>query len=471
MIARKQSPLQVRPVRHYRVPRYPSWQDPDPLKNPGMLPYPFRHRVVKTLLASGVVSAFLLSETACVGDQVSKYSCVRSDTLRNPFPISLSGLPYHTNAFGTGAAERLHDRDARAVLEKVFELQGVNLQRDFVFRRGNISIQVDGFDPDRKIGYVFVPLGRLGEGAIVHWMEDIRTPTKGAFVQVKDWTNDDLCTANRQKTPGWALKSFEKALSEKNPAKKDELMWQIAKELVLRNIRDYRNIPEWLKIKSANALRIKDPEIKKREIDACVAFVNLVNTHIYDSEGHWLDQGSEVISHVANALYQNGKVNGDPEKLTKVNKILLYFNKLFPEFMPDSHHKSEYELQKQQLDLRKNEILLALDTHGHELESNIDMLASEADSYLISFAEMKALDSLAQNHDVFIAPVSSFDKRLGYLYGADDPKLENIKDLDTTTDQNRWLYHEYKYSKQFKLHELERMMHQYIEWARKEGKF
>ncbi len=51
------SKLQIRPVHQYRTPRYPAWNDPNPLDHPDALPFPFSQRVLSWILSSGLLAS------------------------------------------------------------------------------------------------------------------------------------------------------------------------------------------------------------------------------------------------------------------------------------------------------------------------------------------------------------------------------------------------------------------------------
>src|SRR5688500_8795019 len=102
--------MKVEPVRRYRVPKYPSHLDPNPIDHPVPIPYPHRRELF----------AALLGLTACTADAPPPPS--------NPFSIGYAGLPHRSLMFGTGAPSYVDDTLARETIERVFRREGFELE-------------------------------------------------------------------------------------------------------------------------------------------------------------------------------------------------------------------------------------------------------------------------------------------------------------------------------------------------------
>ena len=85
------------------------------------------------------------------------------------FTLAKSGLPHRSSPYGTGLPQRLTEAQARAVIEKVFKEEGYDLRPDYRVRSHNVSFDAQGYDPGKKVGFVFAHWGNLGDGAIVSW--------------------------------------------------------------------------------------------------------------------------------------------------------------------------------------------------------------------------------------------------------------------------------------------------------------
>ncbi len=158
-------PLQVKKVSRYRGAKYPSHQDPDPTRNPAPVPFPFARGIAVTAAALGV-SAGLGAQDDPRGER----------KLENPFTVERSGLPHRTSSFGTGAPSRIEEARARELIERIFSDAGFALKRDQPWTRGDISFVADGYDSEKKVGYVWGTYQRLDRDAIISWND----PKEGA---------------------------------------------------------------------------------------------------------------------------------------------------------------------------------------------------------------------------------------------------------------------------------------------------
>ncbi len=133
--------LQVKPLKRYRVPRYPSYSGKDPM-NP----------ISGTLSKMGYYSAALLSAVGLFsfttdGDKKEA---------KNPVRFSELGFPHTYAMYGTGLPDRLEREVATEIIEKVFKQNGIQLTRDFSIDVGNMAFQASGYNPEKGIGFVWL---------------------------------------------------------------------------------------------------------------------------------------------------------------------------------------------------------------------------------------------------------------------------------------------------------------------------
>ena len=96
--------MKVEPARKIYRPKYPSFEDKNPLLFPETKPYPFSMRFINWVSTGGLASIMLLSSNAA--GQTSQ------DSLYNPFPLENAQVPYRPVMFGTGMPERLKSKEA-----------------------------------------------------------------------------------------------------------------------------------------------------------------------------------------------------------------------------------------------------------------------------------------------------------------------------------------------------------------------
>lgn len=180
-----------KPLKRYSVPRYPSYEDPDPTLYPTPVPYPCRAGAFSALAGLGLITAGL----AQAGQTNESQSASA-----NPFRLSLSGLPHQTSPYGTGQPSYIQDEMARTVINKIFSSEGIKLEKGYAYATNGLAFRADGYNKDLKIGYVFGGWATLDRDAIISWM-DRDTPdgaplTKAQIVRRLQWmgnsANGDL---------------------------------------------------------------------------------------------------------------------------------------------------------------------------------------------------------------------------------------------------------------------------------------
>jgi len=167
------SPLRVRRVRGYRVPRYPSHTDPDPTTNPEPVPYPWKSGVAAALLALGDTSCAKEEATVAkvVDEIVAESMREKPKGDRNPFAQALgfSGLPHVSSPYGTGAPTRLDNALAQDLITRIFAAEGLKTQ-PATFAEKDFMATAQGYDPEKRIGYILGNWENLDGTAVGSWM-------------------------------------------------------------------------------------------------------------------------------------------------------------------------------------------------------------------------------------------------------------------------------------------------------------
>ncbi len=150
----------VAPVRRYRVARYPSHRDPDPLRDPP-LPYPFAPRLIAAVAAGGLASGW--------------QACAAAEGEGNPLALTQSGLPHQSSPYGTGAPDYLDAEVARQVVRRLMEEAGYQMQADVAYDRDGVSLRLDGYDAEKKVGFVFADYTGLEADALLSWQDSVES--------------------------------------------------------------------------------------------------------------------------------------------------------------------------------------------------------------------------------------------------------------------------------------------------------
>ncbi|MBA3762945.1 MAG: hypothetical protein H0X04_06305 [Chthoniobacterales bacterium] len=160
-------PIRVVPVRTYRVPRYPSHLDPDPLSHQSHQshqahqapPYPFAKGLIAAVAAGGLASGW----QACAAEEGDD---------GNPLSLAHSGLPHHTSPFGTGAPDYLEANMVRKTIRRLMEEAGYQLQEGVDYDRDGVRTRLDGYDAQKKVGFVFAGYNNMDRDALLSWSDE-----------------------------------------------------------------------------------------------------------------------------------------------------------------------------------------------------------------------------------------------------------------------------------------------------------
>lgn len=103
--------------------------------------------------------------------------------LQSPFSYETSGLPHRVLASSErdpGPDPGPDPAQARAIIEAVFAQAGYALVPSFPYERDGVAVVLDGFDPQRRVGYVFAHEGNLDEDAYVQWWASVSSEAREA---------------------------------------------------------------------------------------------------------------------------------------------------------------------------------------------------------------------------------------------------------------------------------------------------
>lgn len=152
--------LRVRTVKRYRVPRYPSHNDPDPTMFPQRVPYPAAQKFLAAIASMGLAASL----SSCAHDGSTASSADRPPS-ENPFRVERSGLPHQVSYFGNGAPQYIDDELARRAIEQVFLDAGYDLSANEPFTDEGISFVADGYDKEKQVGYILAGWRNLDRDA------------------------------------------------------------------------------------------------------------------------------------------------------------------------------------------------------------------------------------------------------------------------------------------------------------------
>ena len=93
-------------------------------------------------------------------------SCNRKAHLENPFTGDELYLPYDIDECGVGLPIVLEKKSVNKALFTNFERKGIPLEQKYLYEDENISFLVDGYNAEKKIGYIWITEACLEADAI-----------------------------------------------------------------------------------------------------------------------------------------------------------------------------------------------------------------------------------------------------------------------------------------------------------------
>lgn len=481
----KKSNLQVKPLRRYIKPRYPSYLDSNPLAHPYARPYPFSKRFLQWALASGFVGASALSADA---QQTNP-----APPLKNPFTLRSLGLPYQPMMFGTGLPERMEEKDVREAAKRAFAAEGIRLDTSYLWHKGTQELLLDGYDTVSHIGYVVLPYYKLGPG----------TERKSEWRNKTD--KDEASWAERHK-------DYFRKMKTSQEAKKilQEYVTKMDSNRVPENrVKQYQTLVDQLQ---DNVNQIVDTE----------AFMNLMLDGEFHSAGRYYVPELETL--VERTITTNDKsarrkginrleIMSEHHMLNDLRRWdspnMSDFNELYNAMLKvafelsgarqDLKIKDRWELlarlqrtffniremQEGQTYTQKLKAALAPETNWTALEA----LGRYIDQVQASMDEIEAITMEAETGKRFVAMIDWFGPHTMLQRGVVDnndlpphPQMRpDWKNLDKETRTKLMMEREKAYeaaskkaneqAEELAVQRLEKEIRQFIQWARQEGRY
>ena len=146
-------PLKVSPLVKYTLPKYPAFDDANPMNAP-------KETAAKTgyykMALFSVVSLF-----TCNPQSIGTIANLESDPpttppKENPIKFDDLGFPHTYAMFGTGLPSRLDRETAVGIIDSLFKENELPLKKDYAFSKDGIAFNATGYNEKLGIGYVWL---------------------------------------------------------------------------------------------------------------------------------------------------------------------------------------------------------------------------------------------------------------------------------------------------------------------------
>jgi hypothetical protein len=439
--------LQVKPATRYQKPRYPSHAEPNPLDHPQALPYPFSQRLLDWALAAG-----LLGIGACQFDRGPV-------VISNTFTFDKTGLPYHSPTFGTGQPDHLEAKEMREVALRICREEGLTVREDILWEKkrdywGDLDFPISLYDDKHRIGISILSYDNLHHSAIEGfgrywgldntyetWESAWSTFSRGSSEDIRYWLNiEQRATWTADEKHLYDL--FLKAAFTDIP---DSEKWLFYK-MYLRYRHDGINQQVLLNERAvARAIQNKSEVALKLELGRNDARRKLLEIR---PEKNW---DAKVLQQ-----YTDSYLESESKVLRSLDFIIALLNGYV------------YYSKPEQEQLR-----LAVDLFFHsyrpQWQEEVIGLVADYDRTRFDIDEVQQLDELANDKEIFVAPVSFNDKR--FLYRHTDKDVEEAlqslpQDVDST-----YIAKLKSESKSAAIQRLEENLRMYIRWSKYQGQY
>ena len=466
----KKSLLKINPVKRYSVAKYPSYSDPNPIDHPETLPYPFKEKLMNALMATGLAGSLAFMSASNGTQEIDKTAMTQQDSLINPFPFVMTGLPYQPPSYGTGLPSRIQAEEARRVIEEAFEKEGVELQKNYPVNKDGVKVTTNGYNEDLKIGYIWMDWDNLkrGDGIVTYRGKRFSETQDGDERQhhVLDRFSQriafpkNIINEFKNTKQNWKKKygkQLEEIYSEGQPlSKQDSIQFQqIYLTYLVKNSIKHTNQKELAAFGNQVLEIINDQEKLKQTL------------RFFDMETvlHMLHYGNRLDKDVIAQILMD-KVNQSSQQ--EWNKLLVRLSNII----------SFYSQRNTPLEI-KNKIEKSFDLPKKERADTWDEILEVYDFKTISIKEVKGLEYYADNlKQDFIAPISQYDNRHAYSIWGREMDAETLKKIEETeTREEKWKIRQEHNQKSInkahsqKLSELENQVRQYIRWAKSQQGF
>jgi len=470
------SSLKVTPVKRYKAPKYPSFNDPNPLDHPDTLPYPFSEKVLKILCTMGFTGALLLGSPdeseAATPDVIS---LAEQDSLQNPFTEKMSGLPYRPASFGTGLPSRLKREESIAVIDRVFREEGIALDSMVNIEENGVVVTADRYNKDLKLGYLFMDYSRFGEGTM--------TTSRTDLLPVR--FNEKYTVRERQYSHLNGYLKKEKYSYQQ--LSKEGLAPHIAFKKFIDDI--YPNLDSSSRPQALiDQYLIFNTRTQLEHIEADYPDFTKQIIQYFEDTDRCRSEKLERLNVTINVLNQIKQYFGDKADSAFVQQLIASIDKPEEEWRILVNNIyvlfNRNRLNKRIDSTRLYELINQSFTEtGKEQQKTFTAINCEVDLIKVDLSELKNILSAADQNEYFLAPISQRDPRLSYrsmYYRASPEEIKQLEErLKTITDPIR--------QEQFKKHidqqkatlakntltprektlkELETQVRNYIHWAK-----
>ncbi len=90
----------------------------------------------------------------------------------NPFTFEKTGLPVQTSFCGVGLPDLISSDLADNIIGQVFRDNGFKLTKNYLYKTDSSSFVLNGYDKNKKTGYVYLEYNNLEDDAVIPWDED-----------------------------------------------------------------------------------------------------------------------------------------------------------------------------------------------------------------------------------------------------------------------------------------------------------
>ena len=91
------------------------------------------------------------------------------DISKHPSCINSATLPIRIGWCGTNRRSLIDQREACSIINGIFKKHGFLLKNDYRFKSSNIECILSGYDPQKRVGYIFGGRDNLDEDAWILW--------------------------------------------------------------------------------------------------------------------------------------------------------------------------------------------------------------------------------------------------------------------------------------------------------------
>ncbi len=446
MIHPKKSKLKVTPVKRYKVAKYPSFDDPNPLEHPDTLPYPFSEKAFKLLCGLGFTGALLLGCTEETGKVYSEFiSLVKRDTTTgNPFTKEMTGLPYMPASFGTGLPSRVSRENAIEIINRVFREEGIALESMVDVEKDGVVMTVDGYNEEMNLGYVFIDNNRLGEETVVD----------NGFSRKKRKFNDNY--KNETRYPNIENYKDKEGSGYKHLVKKDTPQNKAFINFIDEIYPTLGPLQKENRFKRANLIyRIYN--VLERIASFYPTYTSDLRQSMEDSDrfslgklemilstGHALRQVGSVFPKLTESILVTELISAIDQSDEKWDRqlnnlyVLIHLNRQINDPYELSHSKNTWNKTQndkllQLIEMAFTKSRAAQQEVFKEIEHTIDLTK-------IDLSEVKNITMAAEEREYFLAPISDRDPRLTnyYVYNPTNRDIKRTeKQLEKESDPKR----------------------------------